>query len=223
MHPARGPHVNLFPPYANQILWLAIGALGLVVVGTPAAWIAWARTPYATGDKEPVRQPIKFDHRHHVRDDGIDCLYCHGNAKKSAYAGVPATSVCMNCHSQIWTSSPELSKVRKSWFSGEPIRWRRVNVVPDFVFFDHSIHLAKGVGCVTCHGRVDLMGQVYAAEPLTMRWCLDCHRNPERHLRPLDKVTDMEWAPDRPQLELGRELRAAYGVRSIVECSGCHR
>lgn len=219
----RGPRVNLFPAWANQIYWLAIGSAGAAIIGVPAALIAWARTPYATGAQHPPEQPIKFDHRHHARDDGITCEYCHGGALKGPSAGVPATSLCMNCHSQVWTASPEVSPVRHSYFANEPIRWRRVNNLPDFVFFDHSAHTSHGVGCVTCHGRVDLMGQVFQAEPLTMRWCLDCHFEPEKHLRPLDKVTDMEWKPDRPQLELGRELRSALGVRSVIHCSGCHR
>lgn len=215
--------MNLFPSYANQVFWLAIGAVGVVIVGGPAACILWARTPYATGEQEPLEQPIKFDHRHHVRDDGVTCEYCHGGAEKTPFAGVPPTALCMNCHSQVWTASPELARVRRSYFENEPIHWQRVNSLPDFVYFDHSAHVTHGVGCVTCHGRVDLMAQVYAAKPLMMRWCLDCHREPEQFLRPLDKITDMEWQPDRPQLEVGREVRAQLGVRSITNCSGCHR
>lgn len=215
--------MNLFPSYANEIYWVAIGAIGVTVVGTPVALILWARTPYATGQDQPLEQPVKFDHRHHVRDDGVTCEYCHGGAMHTPYAGVPATALCMNCHSQVWPSSPELEPVRRSYFENRPIRWQRVNRLPDFVFFNHSAHVTHGVGCVTCHGRVDQMGQVYAAQPLMMRWCLDCHREPEKYLRPLDKVTDMEWKPDRPQEELGRELRAQLGVRSITTCTGCHR
>lgn len=215
--------VNLFPESANSIYWTAIALLGTSAIAVPALMIAWARTPYSTGEQEAVTQPVKFDHRHHVRDDGIDCLYCHAGAKKTPNAGVPATSVCMGCHGQIWIASPELTRVRDSWFEDRPIRWERVNTLPDFVFFNHSIHVNKGVGCVSCHGRVDQMAQVYAAEPLTMRWCLDCHRHPEEHLRPLDKITDMEWKPSEPQEELGKRLRAELGVRSIVDCTGCHR
>ncbi len=213
----------LYPRSANAIYWVAIGGVALSVVGVPAFFLVWARTPYSTGSQEPAMQPVKFDHRHHVRDDGIDCMYCHGAARTTPFAGVPPTSLCMNCHNQIWTTSPELAAVRESYFAGTPLHWNRVNSLPDFVFFNHSIHVNKGVGCVTCHGRVDEMGQVYAAKPLTMGWCLDCHRAPEKHLRPLDKITDMEWQPTRPQLEVGRELRAEFGVRSIVDCSGCHR
>lgn len=215
--------VNLFPESANAVYWLAIALVAGATVAIPALAIAWARTPYATGEQQAVEQPIKFDHRHHVRDDGVDCTYCHSGAMHTAYAGVPSTSTCMNCHSQIWTSSPELARVRDSYFANEPIRWQRVNAVPDFVFFNHSIHVNKGVGCVSCHGRVDKMGQVFAAKPLTMRWCLDCHGAPEKHLRPLDKITDMEWEPDRPREEVGREVAAALGVRRIEDCTACHR
>lgn len=213
----------LFQRSANSVYWLAIGAIGVTVLLVPAMAIGWARTPYATGEQQPVAQPIKFDHRHHVRDDGIDCLYCHSGATHTPFAGVPATSICLGCHNQIWIDSPELAAVRRSYFEGTPIRWQRVNTLPDFVFFDHSIHVNKGVGCVTCHGRVDQMGQVYAAAPLTMRWCLDCHRAPQRHLRPLDRITSMEWKPSEPQEVLGKRLVTELGVRSIEDCSGCHR
>jgi len=213
----------LFSPAANSIYWTLI-ALGIIaIIAVPAGLIAWARTPYSTGQDEPEEQPVKFDHRHHVRDDGIDCLYCHAGAESSSYAGVPSTSLCMGCHSQIWTESPEVAPVRESYFSGRPLRWRRVNRLPDFVFFNHSIHVHKGVGCITCHGRVDEMGQVFAAKPLTMRFCLGCHRAPEKELRPLDDITNMDWAPDRPREEVGRELAARLGVRSITDCTGCHR
>lgn len=205
----------LFRPSANSLYWLALAAIAGAIVGTPAALIAWARSPYATGQQEVVDQPVKFDHRHHVRDDGVDCLYCHYGADRSRYAGVPATSVCMGCHDQIWTDSRELDLVRRSAFEGRPIAWRRVSRLPDFVFFDHSIHVNKGVGCVTCHGRVDQMAQVYAVAPRTMRWCLDCHRAPDPQLRPLDAITDMEWKAD------GRELDVR--ARSVTDCTGCHR
>lgn len=215
--------MNLFHESANSIYWATIALLAVTIVGLPLAAIAWARTPYATGEQEEVVQPVKFDHRHHVRDDGIDCTYCHSGVGRSSAAGIPAASVCMNCHSQIWTSSPELEVVRESYFEDKPIHWQRVTALPDFVFFDHSIHVTHGVGCVTCHGRVDLMAQVYMAEPLTMRFCIDCHRAPEAHLRPLDAITDMEWKPQGSPLDVGRALRTELGVRSIVDCTGCHR
>jgi hypothetical protein len=214
----------LFPAWSNSVFRCAIALAFAGVVGVPAFLMVWVRTPYMTGRDDPIMQPIKFDHRHHVRDDGIDCLYCHGAAARSAYAGIPATSVCMGCHGQVWTSSPELTRLRESWFKGEPIEWTRVNGLPRHVFFNHSIHLAKGVGCVTCHGRVDLMGQVYQAEPLTMGWCLHCHRHPTEQLRPPDKVTDMEWTPaPRTALEVGQEVAARLHVQPPTDCTACHR
>ena len=213
----------LFPVWSNSLFRFAIGLGVAGVAGVPLLAMIVARAPYETGQHELIMQPIKFDHRHHVRDDGIDCIYCHSGANRSPYAGIPAVSVCMGCHSQIWTSSPELTRLREAYFADKPIEWARVNNLPRHVFFNHSIHVAKGVGCVTCHGRVDLMGQVYQEEPLLMQWCLDCHRHPEEHLRPPDKVTDMEWAPDRPQAEVGREIATQVDIHPTTDCTGCHR
>ncbi len=215
--------VQLFSPSANSLYWLAIVGVAGLAVCAPLGAMAWARTPYATGQHELPDQPVKFDHRHHVGDDGIDCLYCHGDARRSPAAGVPSTSVCMGCHNQVWPTSPELALVRQSIFENRPIHWTRVTSLPDFVFFNHSAHVNKGVGCVSCHGRIDEMRRVEQVHPMTMRWCLECHRAPERHLRPLDQITNMEWRPDRPQLEIGREVRKQLGVRSITDCTGCHR
>jgi len=186
--------VNVFPPSANAIFWVAIAAMGGTVLATPVVLIAWARSPYATGQNDPPEQPVKFDHRHHVTDNAIDCEYCHTEVRRSRFGGIPATSTCMGCHAQIWTASPELEPVRRSAFEGTPIHWNRVHAMPDFVFFDHSAHVNNGVTCVTCHGHVERMPQVYQVEPLTMRWCLDCHRN-EEHQR----------------------------GRSLTHCTTCHR
>jgi len=181
---------SLFPRWSNAVLWSVLALAGLSAIGLPSVAIAWARTPYATGQDEPVAQPVEFDHRHHFRDDGIECAYCHADASRSRYAGVPATKVCMGCHAQIWTDSARLAPVRQSWLTGEPIRWQRVNRLPDFVYLDHRPHVTKGVACERCHGRVDLMAKVYAAAPLTMRWCLDCHRNPDASLGNVAPRTD---------------------------------
>jgi hypothetical protein len=143
-----------------------------------------------------VQQPVPFDHRHHVRDDGIDCLYCHYEAPRSKFAGVPPTSVCMGCHGQVWQESDRLAPLRASWFDGEPLHWRHVHRLPDFVYFDRSAHVGHGVGCVECHGRVDQMAAVYAVAPLTMQWCLDCHRDPDPHLRPESEITGMGRPPE---------------------------
>jgi hypothetical protein len=213
----------LFPAWSNSVFRFAIGIAVAGIVGIPLFMMTWVRTPYATGEGNPLPQPIKFDHRHHVRDDGIDCKYCHAGAETSAYAGIPASSVCMSCHSQIWTSSPELKRLRASYFASSGIEWQRVNNLPDYVFFNHAIHVSKGVGCVTCHGRVDLMAQVYQAHSLSMGWCLDCHRHPENYIRPREHVTDMEWRPEGDQAELGRELVRRYAVNPSTDCTACHR
>jgi hypothetical protein len=202
-------------------MYVVLGAVGLALAGAVTVPILYARTPYATGALDPVLQPIAFDHRHHVRDDGIDCLYCHEDAERSPYAGVPASERCMGCHNQIWNDSSLIAPLRDSVETGQPVAWQRVHSLPDFVYFDHSIHVNRGVGCVTCHGRVDEMAAVYQVHRLTMSWCLDCHRDPAPHLRPRDQITSMTWAPDGP----GRiaELARQYQPRSLTHCSTCHR
>ncbi|AKU90254.1 cytochrome c3 family protein [Vulgatibacter incomptus] len=214
----------LFPPWANSALWAGTILLLAAVLGLPVAVMVYMRTPYVTDRLKEVEQPVQFDHRHHVMDDGIDCLYCHYLADRSPWAGVPPTELCMNCHAQIWNDAPLLEPVRESFFSGRPIKWLRVNGVPDFVFFNHAVHVHRGVGCATCHGRVDQMAAVHAAAPLQMQWCLECHRKPERFLRPLDKITDMEWQlPPDQQLLLGRELKEKLSIIPPTSCTGCHR
>lgn len=213
----------LFPRWSDSVLWLGIAVALAAVVGLPLFLMAWVRTPYATGQYDPVEQPVEFDHRHHVVDDGIDCRYCHDLVDRSPFAGVPPTARCMNCHSQIWNTSPLLRPVWDSYFGDRPIRWVRVHRLPDFVFFDHAAHVNKGVGCESCHGRVDQMASVYQVAPLTMAWCLECHRAPERFLRPVEHVTTMGWHPDRPQRELGLEIKRRYEVRELTHCTACHR
>jgi len=211
-----------FPPGANTVVRvvLALAAAGALLTAT--AGFVWVRTPFVTGQWEPVKQPVDFDHRHHVGDDGIDCAYCHAGAFTSPYAGVPPTQRCMNCHSQVWNRSGLTGKVREAYFSGRPIAWRRVNQLPEFVYFDHSIHVNKGVGCVTCHGRVDKMAAVMQDQPLNMQFCLGCHRDPYPNLRPLDRITDMEWQPP-PDPEFGRKIAAALDVHPRTDCYTCHR
>jgi hypothetical protein len=213
----------LFPTWSDTLfrLCLALAAIGLA--GIPISMILWVRTPYVTKEDDPVDQPVTFDHRHHVRDDGIGCLYCHYEAERSKYAGAPPTSVCMNCHSQIWQQAPRLAPVRASFFEDEPLRWQRVDQLPQFVYFDHSAHVSHGVGCVECHGRVDLMGQVHATAPLTMAWCLGCHRDPDPYLRPPSEIANMEWEPNESRRALGSEIRRQLHVNPTVSCTGCHR
>ncbi len=172
------------------------------------------------------QQPVPFSHKHHVGDDGIDCRYCHTAVESSAFAGLPATQICMNCHSQIWLGSPLLEPVRQSMATSMPILWTRVYDLPDFVYFDHSIHLAKGVGCSTCHGRVDEMPLTRATNPMIMAFCLDCHRNPQRYLRPQGEIFSMDWQPGKDQDALGRRLAEQYRIkdsRALTSCSTCHR
>jgi cytochrome c7-like protein len=213
----------LFPRWSNTAMRLGLGALGCFLVGVPTALIIYVRTPYVTNQQFTVEQPVEFDHRHHVADDGIDCRYCHDTVDRSRFAGVPPTARCMSCHSQVWDGSPMLEPVRRSWFTGRPIPWRRVHRLPDFAYFDHSVHVTHGVGCATCHGRVDTMSRVYQVAPLTMGWCLDCHRAPERFLRPRDQITSMTWEPQGNRAELGARLAREYGTRKLTSCTTCHR
>ncbi len=194
------------------ILAALIFALGLLV-----------RSSYATGVGEPVEQPIQFSHKHHVTDDGIDCRYYHTTVETSPFAGMPATQTCMNCHSQIWAQSPFLAPVRDSFKNNQPIVWNRVNALPDFVYFDHSIHVQKGIGCSTCHGPVDQMALTYKAETLQMEWCLDCHRNPAAFVRPRDQVFNMAYQPPANQMALGAQLVKEYNIQSKTDCTACHR
>jgi len=184
------------------------------------------RSAYMTGAYVERGQPVQFSHKHHVGDDGIDCRYCHISVERSASAGMPSTRVCMNCHSQIWSESPYLEPVRESWRSEKPIHWMRVHDLPDFVYFNHSIHVNKGVGCATCHGRVDQMPLMSQVSSLQMEWCLDCHRHPERVLRPRSQIYNMEWQPSPNQSEEGRKLMKEYGIPSsalLTNCYTCHR
>jgi hypothetical protein len=214
----------LFPRWSTHALRAVLLVLLLGVIGVPCLAMVLVRSPYVTNQYEPLEQPVAFDHRHHVLDDGIDCRYCHGAAERSAYAGVPATAVCMGCHAQIWSRSPALAVVYDSWRSQTPIRWVRVTALPDFVYFNHQAHVRRGVGCSDCHGQVEHMARVEKAQPMTMDWCLDCHRQPQAHVRPLDHITDIHWQPTpAEQAVLGPHLVRSLHIAPPVNCSGCHR
>lgn len=216
---------QLFRPGANSIAVTVIVAIFAVPSAAIAlAYYYWG-SPYATDQELTRAQPVPFSHAHHVGDLGLDCRMCHTSEEKAAYAGVPATHVCMTCHSQLWTNAPMLAPVRKSYAAHTPLRWIRVNRLPDFVFFDHSIHIAKGIGCSTCHGAVQRMPLMRQAAPLTMGWCLECHRHPERFIRPREQVFNMDWAAPSNQEEEGRRLIAKYLIdtRHLTDCSTCHR
>ena len=224
---------QVFHPGSNTIAKISIIC---VVIGLPTLAYALMGINLSYGTKRyvPISQPIQFSHKHHVNDVGIDCRYCHFTVDKEQYAGMPATETCMTCHSQIWSDSPEIKPIYDSFTSGKSIAWKRVHDLPDFVFFNHAIHVNKGVGCVSCHGRVDRMPLVYKENTLTMGWCLDCHRNPERNIRPKDAVFKMDWkASDvldehgKPytQEELGAKLVKDYNIMptsQMTNCSICH-
>ncbi|MCL5951651.1 MAG: cytochrome c family protein [Chloroflexi bacterium] len=199
-----------------------IGGVLFLGVLTLAA-LVFVRSPFVTAQGTIVEQPVPFSHKHHAGDDGIDCRYCHTNVETSDFAGLPATQICMNCHSQIWTTAPVLQPVRDSFANNTPIVWNRVYVLPDFVYFDHSIHVNKGIGCATCHGPVDQMPLMYKATSLQMTWCIDCHRNPIPYLRPLDQVFNMAYQPPTNQEQLGRQLAHQYHVKTYQDCTTCHR
>jgi hypothetical protein len=190
------------------------------------AWAGVIRAPYVTGQYVVREQPVPFSHQHHVGGLGLDCRYCHTTVEQSSFAGIPATAVCMNCHKQVWNDSAMLEPVRASFRENKPLAWNRVNNLPHFVYFDHSIHIHKGVGCETCHGRIDEMPLTWKFASLHMEWCLNCHRAPENYLRPREEVFTMGWQPPIPQQELGRRLLKEYNVDppwKLTNCSICHR
>jgi hypothetical protein len=214
----------LFSPWTNTVSRLSLALLG----GGPVLGVAmiymYLRSPAYTGTQDPVEQPVQFDHRHHTQDDGIDCRYCHSTVEHAPSAGMPSSATCMGCHAQIWGHSAELTPVREAYFTGRPVEWVRVHKLPDFVYFNHAIHVNKGVGCATCHGRIDEMPAVTQYAPLTMGWCLGCHREPDRNLRPRDQITNMVWHPPEDDgAVLGKTLRADYRLAPRTGCTTCHR
>ena len=183
------------------------------------------RSSYVTREGVAREQPVPFSHRHHAGELGLDCRYCHTTVEKGPIAGVPPTKTCMNCHSQIWVDSPTLEPVRASFRTDKSLEWIKVHDLPDFVYFNHSIHVRQGVGCATCHGRIDQMNLTWQESSLQMEWCLNCHRHPEQYVRPRDQVFNMDWQPPADQLTLGRTLVAEYHIqtRQLTNCSVCHR
>jgi hypothetical protein len=217
---------QLFHRSSNTLARLSI-ILGLLIAGGASVLLLeFNRTPYVTQAFVPREQPVQFSHKHHVGDDGIDCRYCHTTVETTASAGIPPTKTCMNCHSQLFSNSPYLEIVRASWRDNQPLKWTRVHDLPDFAYFNHSIHVNKGVGCSTCHGRVDLMPLMWNVNSLHMEWCLECHRNPDKVLREQKDITNMEWVPPADQDVKGKELAKQYHIQStqvLTSCSTCHR
>jgi hypothetical protein len=214
---------QIFHPSTNTISKVTIfGGLALIIV-LALLLAGLTRSSYVSEVGVARAQPVPFSHQHHVTDDGIDCRYCHTSVETSSFAGIPSTKICMNCHTQIWPDSAALAPVRESFRTGQSIQWTRVYNLPGFVYFDHSIHVHKGVGCVTCHGRVDQMPLTWKASTLHMDWCLECHRNPERFVRPREEVFNMDYQPPVDQLALGISLVKEYGIHAPTSCSTCHR
>ncbi len=213
---------QVFHRSTNTVAKVSLFGAVFFVAGLGWVFATLDRSSYNTGKGVTLAQPVPFSHDHHVVALGIDCRYCHTSVERAAFAGVPPTATCINCHKLIWNDSPMLEPVRESFADGSPIRWTRVNDLPDFVYFDHSIHVAKGIGCASCHGRVDRMPLLYRAESLQMEWCLSCHRHPERFVRPRSEVFNLAWEAE-DQDELGPRLVAEYGIESKTSCSTCHR
>jgi hypothetical protein len=226
---------QIFHPSTNTLSKVSIFGSFFFLAFLIWVCVVYTRSSYGTDEGIARVQPVPFSHEHHVTVLGIDCRYCHTTVERSSVAGIPPTKTCINCHSQIWVGSSMLAPVRDSYRTGTALRWRRIYNIPGFVYFDHSIHLAKGMGCASCHGRIDLMPFTYQVPSLLMEWCLDCHRHPERHVRPRDQVFNLTWRPEQEldpagqpydQKTLGNKLVQEYGIRdpkSITSCSVCHR
>jgi hypothetical protein len=200
--------------------------IGVMLIGgavTAGVWYYF--TPkYTRVGYQPI-QPVAFSHAIHAGQLGVDCRYCHTGVEKSWFSNIPASSTCMNCHNQVLKDDSRLALVRESAASGKPIPWVQVHKVPDFVYFNHSVHVNRGISCVECHGRIDQMDEVYHAKPLSMAFCLECHRHPETKLRPLDKITDLQWQPESEaaQLQFGNQKKTDWKVESLQTCAACHR
>ena len=213
---------QIFPEWTNRLpLAILVSVFFGVLLVVAGIW--YYGSPMFTDVGYMPEQPVPYSHKLHVGDLGMDCRYCHVGVEVSPVAMVPPTQTCMNCHAMIKPASEKLAPVRASWESGSPMRWLRVHKSPDYVYFDHSAHVNVGVGCESCHGNIAKMEVVTLDQPLSMSWCLDCHRNPEPHLRPRDQVTVMGWIPPANQAEAGARIRKALDINPPQNCSGCHR
>ena len=212
---------QIFHRSFNTLSLVSIYGAVFLLAGAGYALALFVRSSYATNVGIAPQQPVPFSHQHHVNELGIDCRYCHTSVEDSHFAGIPPTKTCMNCHQQIWVGSRMLAPVRESYRTDKSIPWTRVHRLGEFCYFNHSIHVKKGVGCVTCHGRVDQMPLVWQQKTLLMEWCLDCHRQPEKYVRPREKVFDMTY--ERQDPDEGKRLVEEYQIRSKLSCNACHR
>lgn len=218
--------MQIFHPSANTLSRVSIFGAVIFIAAMGWALNAIQRSSYVTQAGVAREQPVQFSHVHHVGGLGIDCRYCHTSVEVSNFAGIPPTRTCMNCHSQIWNQSPYLEPVRDSFKTGKSLVWTRVNDLPDYVYFNHSIHVNKGIGCDTCHGKVNKMPLMYQQESLAMEWCINCHRHPEKYIRPKEEVFNMDYQVPDNQAALGAELAKKYNLQTtalLTSCSTCHR
>lgn len=214
---------QIFSPKDNTLQRVSILAAILTVVGLLSLGFFLARSAFYTKVGVSVEQPVPFSHKHHVEGLGMDCRFCHTSAEKSSFAGIPPTATCMKCHNIIWKESPALEPVRESWRTGKPLNWWRVHDLPDHVYFNHSIHVAKGVSCLQCHGQVNEMPLMHKKNTLQMNWCLECHRHPEKNLSPKEEVFNMHWKKPENIQAVQHELMMKNKVKTVQNCSACHR
>ena len=214
---------QIFQRSANTLSKVSIFGILSLVGGLVLLAIVLSRSPYVTRAHEFVEQPLQFSHLHHVTDDGIDCRYCHTSVESSSFAGIPPTKTCMNCHLVLFANAAFLEPVRASFRDNRPLHWVRVHDLPDFVYFNHSIHVKKGIGCESCHGRVDQMPLIYQQNSLLMEWCIECHKNPQAYVRPRSEITTMGYRPAVAQSVLGPQLIKEYAINPPLNCSTCHR
>lgn len=212
----------IFSKKFDTNLRVVAGAV-VVTLGLAGAVLGYLLHPNQLDTGYTPVQPVQYSHKLHAGNLGMDCRYCHTSVEQAAYASVPPTETCMNCHAQVKEKSPKLQLVRESYATGAPIQWVKVHRLPDYVYFNHQAHVTSGVSCVSCHGRVDQMIEVKQVSPLSMAWCLDCHRNPDAHIRPPEFVTKLDWKPEGDPAELGRQLRLAKNINPPENCSSCHR
>ena len=217
---------QVFHRIANNVAKISL-VVAAILAGTAFyVYTQVARSSYLTGAFVEKQQPVQFSHKHHVGDDGIDCRYCHTTVETTATAGMPPTQTCMNCHNQLFADQPYLEPIRESFRENIPIQWERVHDMPDYVYFNHSIHVAKGVGCSTCHGQIDNMPVVFQVNTLQMEWCLSCHRQPENFIRPKSEIYNTSWDGGNLTPEQRQTLKADYKIREVevlTSCSTCHR
>lgn len=214
---------QIFHPSFNTLSKVSIFGAVFFLGAAVWAWDTMLRSPYNTQVDVAREQPVPFSHKHHVQGLGLDCRFCHSSVEESAFAGIPPTKTCMGCHSLVWKDAPMLEPVRESYRSDLPIPWTRVHDLPDFAYFDHSIHVKKGVGCTTCHGQVDEMPLMWRTQSLNMDWCLACHRDPAANVRPRERVFDVDWKPGSLSGEERATLAREYHLKSMTDCSTCHR